>query len=36
MVDAKPTYDIPYMYRKLMTPEEQTAAIRSFKNFDSS
>lgn len=36
MVDAKPTYDIPYMYRKVMTPEEQTAVIRSFKNFDKS
>jgi hypothetical protein len=38
MVDAaaKPTYEIPYTYRKLMSPEEQFAIIRSFKNFDKS
>jgi hypothetical protein len=35
MVDSK-VYDIPFIYRKLMTPEEQTAVIRSFKNFDKS
>ena len=34
MVDAAPTYDIPYTYKKLMSPEEQFAVIRSFKNFD--
>lgn len=36
MVDATPKYEIPYTYRKLMSPEEQSAVIRSFKNFDSS
>ena len=35
MVDAK-NYEIPYTYRRLMTPEEQVAVIRSFKNFDKS
>jgi hypothetical protein len=35
MVEAnKISYEIPFTIRKHMTPEEQTAAIRSFKNFD--
>lgn len=33
MVDKK-TYEIPFMYRKLMTLDEQAQVIRSFKNFD--
>ncbi len=27
-------YEIPYSYKKYMSPEEQHAVIRSFKNFD--
>lgn len=36
MVDSTKELEIPFMYRKLMSPEEQTAVIRSFKNFDKS
>ena len=36
MVDSSKDLEIPFMYRKLMSPEEQTAVIRSFKNFDKS
>lgn len=36
MVDAKCDYKIPFMYRKLMTLDEQAQVIRSFKNFDKS
>jgi plastin-1 len=37
MVDAKKeVYHIPFMYKKLMTIEEQHQVIRSFRNFDKS
>jgi len=36
MVDASKELHIPYMYRKMMTPEEQFACMKSFKNFDKS
>lgn len=37
MVEKKQVvFEIPFSIRKFMTPEEQHAAIRSFKNFDKS
>jgi Ca2+-binding EF-hand superfamily protein len=36
MVDSSKHLDIPYMYRKMMTPEEQFSCMKSFKNFDKS
>ena len=35
MVESKESnYTIPFSMKKLLTPEEQTAAIRAFKSFD--
>lgn len=35
MVESKENaYNIPFSMKKLLTPEEQTAAIRAFKSFD--
>lgn len=33
MVESN-NYEIPYSYKKYMSPEEQHAIVRSFKNFD--